>query len=96
MESDNSSKAENVEPEEKNKCEACKNGEDIDDDIKLCFEKVLHKELSDSDCFPCLREKIANQSTGELTKTFLCILKCALDMDSKTEINNKGSYSKDQ
>lgn len=93
IQSVNLSKTRNREVEE---CGACKNFENDDEDLRFCFKKLFNKDLSTSDCFPCLKEKIDQESTGELTKTLLTILKYALVLDNKAENNSKGSYSKDQ
>ena len=97
MESVTSSRADNRGVEEKeSQCGACKNFDNEDEDLRLCFKKLFNKELTTSDCFPCLKEKIEKESSGDLTKTFLTILKYALYMDDKAGNNSKGSYSKDQ
>ncbi|XP_033207080.1 uncharacterized protein LOC117166844 isoform X2 [Belonocnema kinseyi] len=91
VQSVNLSKTGNREVEE---CKACKNFEIDDEDLRFCFKKLFNKDLSTSDCFPCLKEKIHQESTGELTKTLLTILKYALDLDNKAENNLKGWWVK--
>lgn len=76
------------------KCRICKSNQVVDENLKFCFEKLFNKKLSNSDCFPCLNEKL--NKTGDLTKRILYILKYALELNSNAKNNTNGLYFKNQ
>ncbi|XP_051166862.1 uncharacterized protein LOC127285084 isoform X2 [Leptopilina boulardi] len=71
------------------KCRICKTNQVVDENLKFCFEKLFNKKLSNSDCFPCLNEKL--NKTGDLTKRILYILKYALELNSNAKNNTNDS-----